>query len=205
LIVSLLSVSSVLPHIDLLSATKLSTGQKIMQVLIVLFCLWHMSAVLIYCIPREATDRFAVGSRILLPFVTPYMLTTSQWQLWDLFAPDPLNGITRYRIDVYEKGEWRPLTTLQTGSFEWWRHANYFKLFVNVFGTSGAVVEPAKELLVTHFGCDAYHLAPGTIVHLVYEEAVIPRGLAPRSRAWWSNWKPNWVTTNGPTIKCTAS
>ena len=67
------------------------------------FVLWHAFAVLVYSVPRVAADPISTWTRRrLVPVVGPYMFLTSQWQLWNLFAPDPTRLVTIDRIDVGE-------------------------------------------------------------------------------------------------------
>lgn len=159
-----------------------------------------MFSVFVYAIPREAADNFSIATRsVLLPIVSPYMLSTSQWQLWNLFAPDPLRRVDFYRIESFQHGAWFPLTTIQPGSYPWWRHPFYFKMFVNVFNEFDSSTNPAKVRLLQLLACEPYHLSKGTQVRLVYEYYVIPAG--PTN---WNAWKPSLANDSGPVTTCPA-
>lgn len=164
---------------------------------IVLFCIWHMCAVLVFATPRAATDSFAKASQqFLLPLVMPYMYTTSQWQLWDLFAPDPLRQIALYRIERQDAdgGEWKEVITYKPGTFHWWQHASYFKYFSNVLNTSSEIMDPAKEEFL-QFACTGNHIPPATPVRLVLYTTVLPWLLTPVSADYWNSWTPEWTRT----------
>jgi hypothetical protein len=58
--------------------------------LLILFLLWHMAAVAAWSVPEVASDPVARFVRATVtPLVRPYILLTSQWQQWNLLAPDP--------------------------------------------------------------------------------------------------------------------
>lgn len=179
-----------------------STRRILMQIGIVLFCLWQMFAVAVYAIPREAMDNFSIAMRtLLIPVVTPYMLATSQWQLWNLFSPDPLRRVDYERIEAFRHGAWFPVATISPNDYSIWRHATYSKLFANVFNEFDKSLSPAQIRLMQLLACKPYDLPAGTMIRLVYEYYVIPPGLKD-----WSTWKPT-VTGNlsGPQTVCPAS
>ncbi|HVW66567.1 MAG TPA: hypothetical protein VHA78_02435 [Candidatus Peribacteraceae bacterium] len=168
------------------------------QVIIVLFCLWHMFAVGVYAIPRASSDTLSISLRsVLLPVVTPYMLITSQWQLWDLFSPDPLRRVDYYRIEAYQRGAWFPVTTMSANDYNIWRHPFYSKLFVNVFNEFDKNTDGAKERLMQLLVCKPYHLPQGTQIRLVYEYYVVPG-----NDVDWNRWKPTFANDSGPVTSC---
>ncbi len=175
---------------------------KIAQAGIILFCLWHMSAVLVYAIPRETTDPISGFTREkVLPIVSPYILATSQWQLWNMFSPDPLRRITEYRIDVKQDDTWNTITTFGPGSFPWWQHSNYIKLFNNVFdGTD----ETLKKRVLALTVCDRFHLPLDAIIRLSYTYAIIPLVTSPFDMTVWKSWQPEWMTDTGPITTCSS-
>jgi hypothetical protein len=163
-----------------------------LQFIIVLFCVWHMFAVAIFSLPREATDTISVGMRqLFLPIVTPYMYTTSQWQLWDMFAPEPLRQIIFYRLEKQTGNTWTEITTMKPGTYAWWRHAAYFKYFINVIGSS----KDPRRLAQSQFlqqECAALSIPPGTLIRLVLATTTIPIPPSPGSSSFWKEWNPQW-------------
>ncbi len=152
---------------------------------VIAFVLWHMFAVAVYAIPSDAQDRFAKFTQsTLLPKVTTYILFTSQWQQWNLFAPDPIRRITYYRFSQATPGGWQDVTTLQHGSFPWWGHANNFKLLLGIMeGSSPELADRFAHLL-----CAEYGVQPGSLVRMTYLIAVVPWTATPQSYASWQSW-----------------
>lgn len=168
---------------------------------IILFCLWHMFAVGITSIPRSAKDDFSVASRRILPFVSPYLQTTSQWQLWDLFAPDPLRRVTLYRIEAQTNGEWTEIATIKPGTYSVLEHAVFFKYFINVLNASGDSMTKAKEQFLS-IQCKEHQLHGGTPIRLTLLATVIPYLAKPAPADMWTQWTPSFERTIEATTLC---
>lgn len=161
---------------------------------IVLFCLWHMFAVGLTSIPRSAEDSFSKATRHLLPAVTPYLQTTSQWQLWDLFAPDPLRRVTLYRIEEQKDGEWTERITIKPGTYSVFRHAVMFKYFINILNNRDDTVQAAQARFLD-MQCRTLGIADGTPVRLVLYATILPWLEKPVSREHWKTWIPSMERT----------
>ena len=76
--------------------------------------------------PHALTQAFRT---ILFPLVRPYILSTSQWQQWNLFAPDPLRESGTMRI-TGEKADGTRVTlaTLGPETVSFFRRAKELKL-----------------------------------------------------------------------------
>jgi hypothetical protein len=155
-----------------------------------------MMSVLIYSIPRDIKNP-------LLPIVSPYMWITSQWQLWNLFAPDPLRRVTAYEVDVRQGNIWQLLTTIDAQTYPWWRHAAQWKLIGNVLDPYAKREEPAKRFLQSL--CAPFHVAAGTRLRVQYDTYVIPLITTPQSRAWWEQWQPKTESSVGIETTCPAA
>jgi hypothetical protein len=172
------------------------------KIILIFFLLWHMFAVAVYSIPRDAKDVFAQWSRIdLLPRVTPYMLITSQWQLWNIFAPDPLRRVTTYRIDIRTTEGWTTLTTVGPGSFSIFRHATHMKLLGNTLDEFKDNRAPIAGRYL-HLLCAGHALPAGTPIRLFYDVYVIPFLTEPQTAGWWRMWKPEHSSSLGFTTTC---
>lgn len=175
------------------------------KILFVLFLGWHMFAVAVYSIPREAKDAFAVWTRIdILPIITPYMFATSQWQLWNIFAPDPLRRVTSYLVfaETGDNGQdWNQIDEITPHSFSIFRHSTQMKLMSNLLDElkddRGPFVGRYLEL-----ECAARHVVQGTPVRLVYRSYVLPVPPASKNRSWWDTWTPSPTELIGFTITC---
>ncbi len=175
---------------------------KLLRLLIALFVLWHAFAVAIYSIPRDARDPFAtLGMRTLLPIVTPYMLVTSQWQLWNVFAPDPQRRVTFYHIQVQREGRWERLLTLNDDTYSLWRHATQFKMLGNVLVEHNKSKEPLTQSYLQYI-CRQHGIPTGTPILLAYEYYLLPYHQKPRGATWWKQWEPQRETYAGLTTTC---
>jgi hypothetical protein len=169
---------------------------------LVAFVLWHMFAVAIYSTPRDAKDDAAQWIMAdLIPIVRPYMMLTSQWQLWNLFAPDPLRRVTSYRFEVKHNNRWRELTTIHTGTYSIWRHSANFKLLGNIIGEFEKNRSPVAGRFM-HLLCKEYALPATTQIRLKYVYYIIPKNESPASRAWWDAWEPRPASYVGYTTSC---
>lgn len=168
------------------------------QSLIILFCLWHMAAIFAYSIPGESSIKQKV--RILDPLVRPYLLATSQWQLWNLFSPDPLRRVSEYRIETFTQNQWTPLTTLHPGSFPWWRHAAQFKMLDRILDLDRNLI-PLQERYLAHL-CQVFAIPSQTLIRFTYAYYVIPNIEDILRTDWWESWSPPWESVAGITIVC---
>ncbi len=183
----------------------ISMWPRFQKLAIALFVIWHAFAVAVYPIPRDARDPIAMWVKLdLLPIVTPYMLITSQWQLWNLFSPDPLRRVTFYKIEAQSGDTWHEIETIQPGSFSTWRHAVQFKLMSNMLDEFSQNRAPLAGRYL-HLKCEEYGLAEGTSVRLTYMYYVIPYHERRESRAWWDAWKPEMNEHIGFTTECPTS
>jgi len=154
-----------------------------------------MFAVGITSIPRSATDKFSKDvSHLLQPLVTPYLQLTSQWQLWDLFAPDPLRRVTLYRIEEQKDGEWTERITIKPGTYSFLRHAVYFKYFINILNNTNEYAQKA-QIRFLDIQCRQQGIESGTPVRLVLFATVIPYLQKPITMDEWATWMPAFERT----------
>lgn len=154
------------------------------------FVFWHAFAIAVYATPREAKDPLAAFvKRDMIPLVTPYVQWTSQWQLWNLFSPDPLRRVTFYHVQAEENSMWRDIRTIQPGTYSMWRHATQFKMLSNILGEFESNREAVAGRFM-HLICKEDGITSGTPIRLVYEYYVIPYHTKRESIVWWNAWKP---------------
>lgn len=170
----------------------LSRRQILLRVLIVSFCLWHMFAVFMFSIPRAANDSFAVGTRrLFLPVVTPYVQSLSQWQLWDVFAPDPLRVISIYQIEKQDGNTWTAVETIKPGTYPFWQNATHYKYLINIISSTADNTKSARERFV-QIECGKLHIPDGTSVRLSVVTTSLPWLTEPVTFSWWKTWTPEW-------------
>lgn len=174
----------------------------IIKLTIVLFFLWHITAVGVYAIPQESQNPPSAWlKRNILPNVAPYILLTGQWQQWNLFAPDPLRRVTYYRIEQWDGWIWRSIAELKPGIVPWWRHAAQFKVFERLLEEGNTWKIPLRQRYVSFF-CRDFSIPSGTPLRLVYLSYVIPKDPHIRSFTWWRSFTPQWSFTPDVTIGC---
>lgn len=176
--------------------------RSIGKLCIAAFVIWHAFSVAIYTIPRESKDAFSIKIREkLIPIVAPYMFTTSQWQLWNLFAPDPLRRVTFYKLEIMRNGEWIEHELIQPGSYSVWRHATRFKMMGNTFDEFS---ENVMDLSIRYLQrtCEKNNMPDGTPIRMRYIVYVIPKNERPMPLSWWKQWSPKIETQDGPSTTC---
>lgn len=157
---------------------------------IALACVWHMAAIGVYSIPVDAKDPVArwFGER-LRPAVIRYVLITSQWQQWNLFAPNPLRRMMFYRLDAADpSGAWTTVATIDDRAYGPWRHAVRFKLLGQALEEKTERPELAERAALVL--CREHGVAPGTPVRVWHEIAVIPYVSRRTDPSWWAKWTP---------------
>jgi hypothetical protein len=129
------------------------------------------------------------------------MFVTSQWQLWNLFAPDPPRLVTTYRVEAAEGVGWRELATVEPGTFPLWRRSTRFQLMRSLLRDGVAASEPAVERWL-ELTCAEHGVARGTPVRLTYLHYLIPAHDEPRPRAWWAGWRPDVIEHPATVTRC---
>lgn len=169
---------------------------------IALFCVWHMAAIGLYSLPGDANDRV---SRWLNDNVTghvvPYMLMTSQWQQWNLFAPNPLRRIVFYRVETENaQGNWAYVASVNDKTYSTWRHAVRFKLLGQALEEDTDRPELAER--TAQIFCREFGLDPDAGIRIWHEVTVIPYVHPSPSKAWWNSWKPQFESTLAIETRC---
>ncbi len=155
---------------------------------IVLFCLWHMTAVAAYVIPDEAKDPVSDFTRTrITPLIRPYMLATSQWQKWNIFSPDPLRRVSSYDLDVRDDdGRWRTVRRIEFGLLPWHKRAKELKILRRTedAGERGGAMYLAAV-------CRELRLPAGTLLRLRLDSYVLPTPRELEQAGGWSMWNPS--------------
>jgi hypothetical protein len=157
---------------------------------VALFCVWHMAAVGLYSIPGDAKDPVAAWlCAHAVPRVTKYLLLTSQWQQWNLFAPNPLRRIVFYRVETSNAdGDWAYVASVNADTYGPWRHAVRFKLLGQALEENTTRPELAER--AAQVFCREYGLEPGAGIRIWHEITIVPYVHPSPGKAWWDSWKP---------------
>ena len=161
-------------------------GKTAVMVLVIL----HMAAVLSFSIPSQAQGAVAGFLRDRVrPELAGYLLATSQWQEWNLFAPDPQREVRTFAMDKESGLRWEPVASFEAGSFPWWRHATYAKLLPATLMKERLDYDVFRERFLQIL-CDDMDIAPHTMVRLREETKVTPYTDTHQSDAWWDAMEP---------------
>lgn len=110
--------------------------------LIPLFCLWHMFAVASFIIPLSYPGGMGIVGQRLHDLSAPYVLSLSQWQQWNLFAPDPIRRVSQYTIDTEVTGAWTATQLIDPSSRPFYEYAKLMKVLGRLETTHSALVAP---------------------------------------------------------------
>lgn len=166
------------------------------KLLIIAFCIWHSAAVALFSIPTEAVDPVSTPLKeYAKPIVRPYMLATSQWQLWNLFSPDPLRRVTFHGIEIQDGEKWRMVANMAPNALPWWRDSDELKLLRNLEDTVNEGAQFRERYL--QMFCEEHRLPSGLPIRLATIQTVID--LPPDSSiAFWKtqllHWSPIFPT-----------
>lgn len=119
-----------------------------------------MTAIAVFLLPATSP-----AMRTLKRITSPYVLMTSQWQKWDIFAPNPLRRVSVYRIEAGAEGVPRVLAVLNPTNFPWYEQVKDMKIlyrfqegwralvpaYLRAWCKEHAVNAPFVRLRATHY------------------------------------------------------
>lgn len=159
----------------------------ILKPAIILFCLFHITAVASYSI---STDWNIVPLTFFreqtLPWVRGYLLATSQWQQWNLFSPDPLRRVSRYRVQWENNDELQEEPWLDE-ELSYHRKANLTKMLRRLEEQQHNAPMLLRFLALA---CRERQLPPGTMIRLERSYTILPYPEKPLTVADWRNYIP---------------
>ena len=150
-----------------------------------------MFAVALFAVPGPYINRTIVQTlrHHFNDAVRPYMLITSQWQSWPLFAPDPTRRVSRMHVEGFSIGEeWHTIEEMSESAIPWWRYAKEIKIIERLF-------EPGREDMRKHYlelRCRRAGITKRTAVRSHYRYYVIPKNDIQQPVDWWKDWQPEW-------------
>jgi hypothetical protein len=150
-----------------------------------------MFAVALYALPNvlDEIPVLQIIHRHADESVRPYILLTSQWQKWPLFAPDPLRRVMQLRIESqHHDNTWSTSAVLSKQHTAWWRQAKEVKILDRLYD---ADKKQLLQLYVT-LQCNRFGLQPGSALRYRIEYYVVPKNDVQHTLQWWKQWKPEW-------------
>ncbi len=165
----------------------------------------HMAAVLAFSVPSAASGWPASFLRDTVnPQLGPYLLMTSQWQEWNLFAPDPQRQVRTFAVDAEDGVRWKTVASFGPGAFPWWRHATYAKLLPAALMKERLDYDVFRERFLQIL-CNDLGLAPNVMVRLRENMKMIPYTDTHQTDTWWDAQDTNADTTVIHITNCNAS
>lgn len=173
------------------------------KITVAVFVMAHMSAVGIYSSPgNTGVPALKQMREALIGHVRPYMLMTSQWQQWNLFSPDPLRRVARYRIEQSKDDTWVTIKLIAPETLGFWEQAPKLKAMRHI--EDPGKNQSARNRLL-ELACRDHALPAATALRLQWEYYVIPKHRIPVSLEWWHSWKPEWHRSVTAELTCPAN
>ena len=117
-----------------------------------------------------------------------YLFTTSQWQSWPLFAPDPRRKVSEILVDEKQDDTWVTIPETRRENIAWWRKSKETKIAERL------KLNGREELRKRYLSlqCDRLNIPDNTIIRLKNSYYTVPKHSIQKSSHWWKNWKPTW-------------
>lgn len=131
-----------------------------------------MIAIFAMSTPEDSNAKAALFLRnTVRPVTDPYLFLTSQWQYWNLFAPNPTNWVTEYRIEALRGNAWETVTVISGPSLETWRRSDELKVLerMDEEGTD------AMRERYLYDACGTYKIGYGTPARMIRRLQVLER------------------------------
>lgn len=160
-----------------------------------------MLAVAVYAFPRAYKDNPVLNflRHHFNDSIRPYVLVTSQWQSWPLFAPDPTRRVTRMYVEYNKPDEdWEMVEGMDYESIAWWRHAKEVKLIERI--TDEERIDIRKRYL--QLECERKGITKQLILRSKYRYYIIPTHKIQMPVQWWREWEPYWQEYADVSITC---
>lgn len=140
--------------------------------LIIFFCVFHIAAITLYALP-DVDPGFASAQvrQAFLPLIQPYLFTTSQWQQWNLFSPDPTQRVTNYTVEARTGPAWTEIALIAPDALPRWRMADEMKLI----GTLESNSHRALRVPYLEQYCSTLRLPTRTPLRMLSHFAIISR------------------------------
>ena len=169
------------------------------RTVIILFCIYHMAAVGLFSIPMEDAAMQPLRQTVL-PYIHPYLLITSQWQQWNMFAPDPLRRVTEFAIEMRQGGAWVLSESINPKTIPWWRDDDELKLLRHL-EIGEEKMEPLR-LRYLEMHCREKNFPAGTTLRLMVHWYIIQKPPFALPVDKWGVVSPTWHTKSAGEFTC---
>lgn len=167
---------------------------------IALFFFWHSFAIAVYSLPDTVEHpKILRYHDTAMKVVRPYMLMTSQWQQWNLFSPDPLRNVTQYKVETYTEGRWIEEFMIAPNDMPVGKRSSELKMLRRLHEKSqyDDLLERYAQMM-----CDEVLAAPGDIVRITEQSAIIPKDLSPASFSTWKSRNLEFKDASVTSVEC---
>jgi hypothetical protein len=131
-----------------------------------------MFAVAVFVVPISYPGGMGVIGQRLHEFSAPYVLSLSQWQQWNLFAPDPIRRVSTFIVDTRENNQWVPTAFIDPTSRAFYEYPKLMKVLGRLETTHAGLVEPFLQ-----FYCQTEKETQGKELRLRINYVVLPNDL----------------------------
>lgn len=183
---------------------SMNFARIVAKILVVAFCLWHIAAIGVYSLydvqGHPVLEWFDKQRKIF----RPYILTTSQWQRWNLFSPDPLRRVIEFKIDLYDEKDrqWHEISEVSAATVPFYDRATELKTIRRLEDEDHYA--PLRERYLRDF-CRTLDLPLGATLRLRRRFYVIPKMETSWTPAMWAQWQPEWQEVIDTGIFCEES
>ncbi|MCA9370621.1 MAG: hypothetical protein KC680_01520 [Candidatus Peregrinibacteria bacterium] len=175
--------------------------RALVKTCIALFCIWHMAATGVYSLYHVEGQPFLNWLDGKRDYVKPYVLTTSQWQRWNVFSPDPLLRVIQLTVEQYNGQTWQPVAVINEHTVPRWRKATELKTIRRL---DEETMTPLQERYA-HDVCIRNAVASGMLIRMTKQWFTIPTHEKPYPKVWWDTWQPEWQSVELLQTYCPAS
>lgn len=140
--------------------------------LIIVFCCFHVVAVAAMTYPGELeTEAIGRVRNTVRQYTDRYLNWTSQWQYWNLFAPNPTNWITEHRIEMFDGREWKTVQLIGGHTLSVWHRSDELKIQQRIEEDDGQTM---RERYLSD-ACARAGVPPGTLSRLILRTNTLTR------------------------------
>ena len=159
-----------------------------------------MFAVAAYSIPESTNDHVggwasAIGidstaasnglSTLRWKVAGPYLLSTSQWQQWNMFSPEPIRQVLQMQIEKKTGDTWTIIRELTPKSTPWWSYSREVKILYTI-GMDDRY-KPARQAFLAS---ECTNLEPRAHLRMVYLRYVVPVEDIVHPESFWKTYTP---------------
>lgn len=178
-------------------------SQHMFEVCIMLFCVFHVWSVFSFSAPSSLMKTVPLVQKVrdmTSYYVDPYLRLTSQWQSWNLFAPNPLRRVVNFSIIRTDGPTPLLVEDISPESLEWYRASVELKTVRRLEKKSKDQIALREAYLQD--ACRRYQLDTSATLQLMISRHIVPHHTETKSFWWWRDWQPRWSQYADVSVQC---